>query len=78
MSVFLEIKESSMSVTRCIIQDVVSPHCGDKRMARRCTRRSLPKYFEITSYHWNVRQNTVTMDAFNIVAARLSYVGKSY
>jgi hypothetical protein len=39
-----EIKESSLSNTRCLIQDVLSPHCGDKRMARRCTRRSLPNY----------------------------------
>jgi hypothetical protein len=29
-------------------------------MARRCTRRSLPNYFDMMSYHWNVRQNTVT------------------
>jgi hypothetical protein len=29
-------------------------------MARRCTRRSLSNYFGMTSYHWNVRQNTVT------------------
>jgi len=28
-------------------------HTGDKRMARRCTRSSLPNYFVITSYHWN-------------------------
>jgi hypothetical protein len=55
-----EINESRLSDTRCLIQDVVSPHCGDKRMARRCTRRSLPNYVDITSYHWNVRQNTVT------------------
>jgi SAM-dependent MidA family methyltransferase len=39
----------------CLIQDVVSPYCGDKGMARRCTRRSLPNYFDMTSYHWNVR-----------------------
>jgi len=44
----------------CLIQDVVSPHCGDKRMARRCMRRSLPNYLVMTSYHWNVRENTVT------------------
>jgi hypothetical protein len=37
-----EINENRLSDTRCLIQDVVSPHCGDKRMARRCTRRSLP------------------------------------
>jgi hypothetical protein len=55
-----EINESRLSDTRCLIQDVVSPHCGDKRMARRCTRRSLPNYVDMTSYHWNVRQNTVT------------------
>jgi hypothetical protein len=29
-------------------------------MPRRCTRRSLPKYLVMTSYHWNVRENTVT------------------
>ena len=39
-----EIKESSLSDTRCLIQDVVSPHFGDKRMARHSTRRSLPNY----------------------------------
>ena len=55
-----EIKEGRPSDTRCLIQDAVSPHCGDKRMAQRCTRRSLPNYFDVTSYHWNVRQNTVT------------------
>jgi hypothetical protein len=55
-----EINESRLSDRGCLIQDVVSPHCGDKRMARRCTRRSLPNYFDMTSYHWNVRQNTVT------------------
>ena len=57
---FFEINESRLSDTRYLIQDVVSPHCGDKRMARRCTRRSLPNYFDMTSYHWNVRQSTVT------------------
>jgi hypothetical protein len=56
----VEINESRLSDTRCMIQDVVSPHCGDKRMARRCTKRSLPNYFDMTSYHWNVRQNIVT------------------
>ena len=49
-----EIKESSLSDAGCLIQDVVSPQCGDKRMVRRCTRRSLPNYFDMTSYHWNV------------------------
>ena len=34
-----EIDESRLSDTKCMIQDVLSPHCGDKRMARRCTRR---------------------------------------
>jgi hypothetical protein len=43
-----EINESRLSGTRCLIQDVVSPHCGDKRMARRCTRHSLPNYFDMT------------------------------
>jgi hypothetical protein len=55
-----EINESRLSDTRCMIQDVVTSHCGDKRMARRCTRRSLPNYFDMASYQWNVRQNTVT------------------
>jgi hypothetical protein len=53
-----EINESRLSDTKCLIQDVVSPHCGDKRMARRCTRHSLPNYLVMTSYHWNVRENT--------------------
>jgi hypothetical protein len=56
----IEINENRQSDTRCLIQDVVSPHCGDKRMARRCTRRSLSNYFDMTSYHWNVRQNIIT------------------
>jgi hypothetical protein len=30
-------------------KDVVSPHCGDKRMTRRYTRRSLPNYLDMTS-----------------------------
>jgi hypothetical protein len=53
-------KKKCLSGIMCLIQDVVSPHCGDQRMARRCTRRSLSNYFDMTSYHWNVRQNTVT------------------
>jgi len=32
----------------CLIQDVVSPHCGDKRMVRGCMRSSLPNYFAMT------------------------------
>jgi len=55
-----EINESRLSDTKCLIQEVVSPDCGDKRMARRCTRRSLPNYLVMMSYHWNVRENTVT------------------
>ena len=55
-----EINENRQSDTRCLILDVVSPHCGDERMARRCTRRSLSNYFDMTSYHWNVRQNIIT------------------
>ena len=35
-------------------------HTGDQRIPRRCTRCSLPKYLVMTSYHWNVRENTVT------------------
>ena len=50
-----EISESRLSATRCLLQDIASPHCGDKRMARRSTKRSLPNYFDMTSYHWNVR-----------------------
>jgi hypothetical protein len=37
----------------CLTQDAVSPHCGDKRMARSGTRSSLSNYFVMTSYHWN-------------------------
>ena len=55
-----EIYDSRLFDTRCMLQDVVSPHCGDKRMARRCTRRSMPSYFVMTSYHWNVGKKTVT------------------
>jgi hypothetical protein len=43
-----------------LIQEVASPHCEDKRMVRRCKRRSLPNYFVMTSYYWNMRENTVT------------------
>jgi len=50
-----EIKESSLSDTRCRIQDVVSPHCVDKRMARRCRRFSMPNYFVMTSYRIGMR-----------------------
>jgi hypothetical protein len=39
---------------------LLSPHCGYTRMPRCCTGRSLPKYLVMTSYHWNVRENTVT------------------
>ena len=28
--------------------------------SQRCTRRSLPNYLVMTSYHWNVRQNILT------------------
>jgi len=35
----------------CLIQDAVSPHCGDKRMEQCYTRSSLPNYFVMTSYH---------------------------
>ena len=38
------IKESNLTDTRWRIQNVVSPHCGDKRMARRCTISSLLNY----------------------------------
>jgi hypothetical protein len=55
-----EINERYLSDTKCLIQYVASPHCGDYRMAQRCTRRSLPNHFDMTSYHWNVKQNTVT------------------
>ena len=53
-----EINESRLSDARCC-GDTRSPHCGDTRMARRCPRRSLPNYLVMTSYHWNVRENTV-------------------
>ena len=79
-----EINESRLSDTKCLIQNVVSPHCGDKRMAQRCTRRSLPNYLVMTSYHWNVREITVTWHrwmndkitwrlARNVVSLRILY-----
>ena len=40
-----EINESSLSDAKFMIQDVVSPHCGDKRIVRHCTRFSVPNYF---------------------------------
>jgi hypothetical protein len=51
-TVSFEIKGGSMSEsdTRCCIATLC---CGDTRMARRCTRSSLPNYFVMTSYHWN-------------------------
>ena len=55
-TVSFEFKESSLSDTRFLIQDVVLPHFGDKRMALRCTRSSLPNYFVLTSNHWNAGQ----------------------
>ena len=62
MCIYLTLYTFSFEINEvaCLIQDIVSPHCGDKRMARRCTRRSLPNSFDMTSYYWNVRQNTVT------------------
>ena len=50
-----EFNESRLSDTRCCI----TTHCGDKRMGRRWTRRSLPIFLVMTSCHWNVRENTV-------------------
>jgi hypothetical protein len=50
----LEIKESSLSDTGCRIQDVVSPHCGDKGMARRCTISSLTYNRNCAGKHINV------------------------
>jgi hypothetical protein len=44
---YFEINESCLSDKKCLIQNVVSPHCSDKRMSQRCTRRSLPNYFDI-------------------------------
>ena len=60
-----EINESRLSDTKCLIQDVVSPHCGDKRMARRCTRHSLPNYLVMTSYHWNVERKHSNVASLN-------------
>ena len=58
-----EINESRLSDTRCLIQDAVSPHCGDKRVARRSTKRSLSNYVIMTSYHWNAGGNTLRKKA---------------
>ena len=42
-------KESNLTDTRCRIQDVVSPHCGDNIMARGCRRSSLLNYLGHTT-----------------------------
>ena len=39
-----------------LIQDGVSPHSGDKRRARRCTRCSVPDSFLMTSQCCNVNK----------------------
>jgi hypothetical protein len=55
-----------LSFERCLTQDVVSPHCGDKRMVRHCMGYSLPNYFVISLVCWekhfnvsNVNKTTV-------------------
>ena len=45
---------------RCLIQDVISPHCGDNRMVRRCMRRSLPNYFD-KSLECETRHSNLTL-----------------
>ena len=48
-----EIQESSLSDITCLIQDVVSPHRGEKRMSRCCMRCPLSDFFFMTSWYWN-------------------------
>ena len=67
----------------CLIQDVVSPHCGDKRMARCCMWFSLPNYFVMThdviSLECETQHSNVTLaklmwrHAQNIVSLRVLY-----
>jgi len=49
----------------CLIQDIVSPHCGDKRMARHGTRSSLLNYFVMTSCHWEMWGKHVNVSNVN-------------
>jgi hypothetical protein len=48
-----EIQESSLSDITCLIQYVVSPHRGEKRMSRCCMRCPLSDFFFRTSWYWN-------------------------
>jgi len=56
-----------------MIKDVVSPHCGDKRMAWRCTRFSLPNYFVMTLDHialvWNCIPTSRDSTSYNAVSS---------
>jgi hypothetical protein len=80
-------QESSLSDTRCLIQYVVSPHCGDKRMAQSCTRSSLPNYFGISlkcgvqhvnvsnvnkAIEWTATKLRISMICQNSSAAKIS------
>jgi len=58
-----EINESRLSDTRCLIQDVVSPHCGDKRMVRHCTRRSLDEllWHDVIPLEWETKHSNLTL-----------------
>jgi len=44
--------ESSMSDTMYLIENVVSLHCGDKRLARRCMRGFLQTTFSLRHGIW--------------------------
>ena len=78
-----EIKESCLSDTRYLIQDVVSLHCGDKRMVWRCRKFSLPDYFfhDVILLEWgkrclsvsNVNKVTVQSSFFHIMYHKFTY-----
>ena len=42
---------------RMVLRCIRSPHCGDKRMVLRCIRFSVPNYFVMTSWLWIAGKN---------------------
>jgi hypothetical protein len=57
-SLFLGFSNHPLECQRPIYKLCVKPHSS--MTSQRCTRRSLPNYLDMTSYHFNVRQNILT------------------
>jgi hypothetical protein len=68
-----EIQESSLSDITCLIQDVVSPHRGEKRMSRRCMRCPLSDFFFGHSWSYFDIQNLRLVILYNNI-----FIGKYY